>query len=112
MFTPFCSADLSTLTTAAKRDLIAQLRDSIRTDAALKRDAKATAKVEKAAARESKKADRVAKLQAKIDALLNPVGTKAVKANKKPSGIKVFDSEEIAECNAIAAKIAAKRQTV
>jgi hypothetical protein len=108
MFTPFCSADLSTLTTAAKRDLIATLRESIKADAVAKRDAKATAKVTKAAARDAKRAERILKLEAKIEALKNPVGTKAVKASKKPGAVKVFNAEEIAECNAIAARIQAK----
>ena len=40
--------------------------------------------------------------------LKNPVGTKAVKANKKAGSVKVFSPEEIAECNAIAARIQAK----
>ena len=68
-----------------------------------------TAKEEKAAIRANKKADRIAKLQAKIDALTNPVGTKARKAAKKPGAVKVYNPEEIAEANAIAAKIQAKK---
>ena len=53
----------------------------------------------------SKKAERILKLEAKIEALKNPVGTKARKASKKPSAVKTFNAEEIAECNAIAARI-------
>ena len=89
MFTPFCSADLGTLSTSAKRDLIAQLKDSIRSDVVLKREAKITAKIEKQVARDQRKADRIAKLQAKIDALLNPVGIKAIKANKRPGKVTI-----------------------
>ena len=73
------------LSTADKRALIAELRDSIAFDKRAARIAKADAKEAKLAVREAKKADRIAKLQAKLDALLNPVGAKAIKANKKPS---------------------------
>ena len=73
------------LSTSEKRALIAELRESIRFDVVAKRIAKADSKIAKVAAREAKKADRIAKLQAKLDALLNPVGAKAIKANKKPS---------------------------
>ena len=44
-------------------------------------------KIEKQVARDQRKADRIAKLQAKIDALINPVGAKAIKANRKPSKV-------------------------
>ena len=54
--------------------------------------AKAKAKEIKKIARENraydraaKKAARIAKLEAKLSALKNPVGAKAIKANKKPS---------------------------
>ena len=42
-----------------------------------------------AALRAQKKAERIAKLEAKLNALRNPVGTKAIKANKKPSKVVV-----------------------
>lgn len=41
----------------------------------------------KAQVREAKKAERIAKLEAKLQAMKNPVGTKAIKANKKPSAV-------------------------
>ena len=72
MFTPFCSADLGTLSTAQKRDLIVQLRESIKNDAVLKRDAKASDKAAKAALRADKRAERILKLEAKLEALKNP----------------------------------------
>jgi len=78
-----------TLSTAEKRILIAELRDAIRFDVVAKRIAKADTKAAKQAAREAKKADRIAKLQAKLDALLNPVGAKAIKANRKPGKVTV-----------------------
>jgi len=43
------------------------------------------AKENKAEDRAAKKAARIAKLEAKLTALKNPVGAKAIKANKKPS---------------------------
>ena len=109
MFTPFCSADLGTLSTAAKRDLIAQLKASIKSDIATKIANRENEKATKAALRDAKKAERILKLEAKIEALKNPVGTKARKAAKKPSAVKTFNAQEIAECNAIAARIQAAK---
>ena len=74
---------------AQKRALIAELKAEIKKDMESKKAYKASLKEEKAAARESKKAAKVAALQAKIDALLNPVGTKAVKANRKAGPVTV-----------------------
>ena len=47
--------------------------------------AKQIAKENKAFDRAAKKAARIAKLEAKLTALKNPVGAKAIKANKQPS---------------------------
>ena len=47
--------------------------------------AKQIAKENKAFDRATKKAARIAKLEAKLASLKNPVGAKAIKANKKPS---------------------------
>jgi tRNA(Phe) wybutosine-synthesizing methylase Tyw3 len=76
---------LDTLTVSQKRLLIVELRNSIKLDRDIARSAKVLARADKAQAREDKKAERIAKLQAKLDALLNPVGAKAIKASKKPS---------------------------
>ena len=108
MFTFACST-VEGLTLAQKRATIAALRESIKQDVILKRAAKATAKADKAATREAKRAERIAKLKAKLDALTNPVGTKAVKANRKPGAVKTWSADEVAEANAIAAKLVAKR---
>ncbi len=85
------------LTVAEKRVLITELKDSIRLDMMAARVAKAKAKENKKIARENKafdraakKAARIAKLEAKLAALKNPVGIKAVKANKKPSNVTVL----------------------
>ena len=80
------------LNLADKRALIVELKDAIRVDMMAARVAKAKNKEIKKIARENraydraaKKAARIAKLEAKLSALKNPVGAKAIKANKKPS---------------------------
>ena len=74
-----------TLSTSEKRALIVELRESIAFDKRAARIAKADAKVAKQAVRAEKRASRIAALEAKLEALRNPVGAKAIKANKKPS---------------------------
>ena len=49
---------------------------------------KIDAKLAKADARTAKRAVAIAKAQAKLDRLMAPVGSKAIKANKKPSRAK------------------------
>lgn len=85
------------LNTADKRALIAELKDAIKADVADAKAAKVTNKVIKQIARENKafdratkKAARIAKLEAKLVALKNPVGTAARKAAKKPSNVTVM----------------------
>ena len=85
------------LNLADKRALIVELKDAIRVDLMAARVAKAKNKEIKKIARENKaydraakKAARIAKLEAKLAALKNPVGIKAVKANKKPSNVSVL----------------------
>ena len=80
-----------------KRALMAELKEAIRIDVMAARVAKAKAKEIKKIARENKaydraakKAARIAKLEAKLASLKNPVGIKAVKANKKPSNVTVL----------------------
>jgi hypothetical protein len=80
-----------------KRALMAELKEAIRIDVMAARVAKAKNKEIKKIARENKafdraakKAARIAKLEAKLAALKNPVGIKAVKANKKPSNVTVL----------------------
>lgn len=77
------------LPVSEKRALIVELRKSIQLDRSIARSAKVLARAEKAQAAADRKAERIAKLQAKIDALINPVGAKAIKANKKPSACTV-----------------------
>ena len=80
-----------------KRELIVELKESIRLDLMAARVAKAREKEIKKIARENKafdraakKADRIAKLEAKLFALKNPVGVKAIKANRKPSNVTIL----------------------
>ena len=80
-----------------KRALMAELKEAIRIDVMAARVAKAKAKEIKKIARENKaydraakKAARIAKLEAKLASLKNPVGAKAIKANKKASNITVL----------------------
>ena len=53
------------------------------------RTAKAVEREAKAAARAERKAAKIAALEAKLTALKNPVGTKAVRANRRPSKVTV-----------------------
>ena len=118
MFT-FACASIEGLTLNQKRETVAALRASIKAEVAARRIAKTLAKADKIAIREakqaereSKKLDRIAKLEAKIAALKNPVGTKAVKANRKPGAVKVTKfQQEAREANDIAMKIAAKKKS-
>ena len=76
---------LLSLSVSEKRSLITELRASIAFDKGVARSAKVLAKAEKAQARADKRSARIAALEAKLEALRNPVGAKAIKANKKPS---------------------------
>ena len=56
---------------------------------AANREANFQRKQNSALARAEKKAARIAALEAKLEALRNPVGAKAIKANRKPSKVTV-----------------------
>lgn len=99
----FACASVNGLTLAQKRETLKALRESIKAEVAAKREARAVAKVDKAIARAAKveareakateralkKAARIAALEAKLEAMKNPVGTKARKANMRPSKVTV-----------------------
>ena len=118
MFT-FACASVEGLTLNQKRETIKALRESIKAEVASRRIAKVALKADKIAAQEAKKAQRlakqlqrIAKLEAKLAALKNPVGTKAVKANRKPGAVKITKFQaEAREANELAAKMAAKRKS-
>lgn len=109
----FACASVNGLTLAQKRETVTALRESIKAEVAARKAAKVDAKATKAAARaarviarETKMAEKIAKaearlvaLQAKNDARLQkladlkakPVGTKAIKANRKPSKVTITE---------------------
>ena len=72
-----------------KRELIAELKAEIKKDMEQKRISKTFAKIAKQEAREQKRADRIAALEAKLEALRNPVGSKAIKANRKAGKVTI-----------------------
>ena len=76
---------IQNLTVAEKRNLVKSIKLMIKEHIAANRDANFQRKQNSAALRAQKKAERIAKLEAKLEALRNPVGAKAIKANKKPS---------------------------
>ena len=80
---------LGNLSVSQKRALIGELRNEIALDKLLVKKAKEKTKAANAAKREANKANRIAKLQAKLDALMNPVGAKAIKANRKAGAVTI-----------------------
>jgi hypothetical protein len=108
---------------ALKKELaytIKSLRETAKTQktlaAAQKRveqEFKAEKRAEKAKIAELNLQDRIAKAQLRLQKLQDkkakPVGSKAIKANRKASKVTILQAEA-AEANAIAAKFAAKKQ--
>jgi len=86
----FACASVNGLTLAQKRETVAALRASIKSEVAARKATKQAGKEAKAFLRAAKKAERIAKLEAKLAALKNPVGTAARKANKKPSNVTIL----------------------
>jgi gamma-glutamyl phosphate reductase len=80
---------IQNLPVAEKRALVKSLKEMIKEDIEAGRTVKALAKAAKRVERESKRADRIAALEAKLAALRNPVGAKAVKANRKPGKVAI-----------------------
>jgi len=76
---------LKGLSTNSKRALIKELKEAIRLEMAFQRDLKVAAKVLKAQNAQLRKEVAIAKARAKLEKLLAPVGSKAIKANRKPS---------------------------
>ena len=91
------------------RQLITEAKVEIRKNTEKMRIMKADAKILKAVTRDAKRQAQIAKLQAKIEALSNPVGAKAIKANRKPGAVKVFDAEGVEIANQLSKKFAAKK---
>lgn len=119
MFT-FACGSIEGLTLAQKRETITALKASIKLEVALNRDYKRIQKEmreqdreTKAKAAAQKLQDRIEKAQLRLQKLQDkkakPVGSKAIKANRKASKVTVLQAEA-QEANAIAAKFAAKKQ--
>ena len=89
---------LSSMAIESKREEIAAAKSELSKLIRMRKDARIRIRAERAAAKElkaydraEKKAMRIAKLEAKLLALKSkPVGTKAIKANKKPSKVTVL----------------------
>lgn len=91
MFT-FACASIEGLTLNQKRETLKALKASISAEVALKRDMRAIAKAEKAERVAAKREAAIVKAQQKLQRLLDkahPVGTKAIKANRKPTTVSV-----------------------
>ena len=80
---------IQNLSIREKRSLVKSIKEMIKEHAAANRAANFERKQNSAALRAEKKAARIAKLEAKLEALRNPVGTKAIKSNKKPGKVTV-----------------------
>jgi hypothetical protein len=76
---------IQNLPVAQKRSLVKSIKEMIKEDIASNRAANFARKQNSALLRAQKKQDRIAKLEQKLESLRNPVGTKAIKANRKPS---------------------------
>jgi predicted nucleotidyltransferase len=81
---------IQNLSIREKRALVKSIKEMIKEHIAANREANFQRKQNSALARAEKKAARIAALEAKLEALRNPVGTKAIKANRKPSKVTVI----------------------
>jgi hypothetical protein len=78
---------IQNLPVAQKRSLVKSIKEMIKEDIIANRQANFERKQNSALLRATKKAERIAKLEAKLNALRNPVGAKAIKAAKKPGKV-------------------------
>ena len=76
---------IQNLPVAQKRSLVKSIKEMIKEDIVANRAANFERKQNSAMLRAAKKAEKIAALEAKLEALRNPVGVKAVKENRKPS---------------------------
>lgn len=109
---PATQVAITALTIAEKRALLIDLKSNIADAVAAERSKKALAKADKRVSAEIRREAAIEKARAKLDKLLakasKPVGSKAVKANRKPSKPTVFQLEA-REANEIALKFASKK---
>lgn len=80
---------IQNLSIREKRALVKSIKEMIKEHIAANREANFQRKQNSAMARAEKKAARIAALEAKLEALRNPVGTKAIKANRKAGKVTV-----------------------
>jgi hypothetical protein len=80
---------IQNLTVSEKRNLVKSIKLMIKEHVEANRQANFERKQNSAALRAAKKAERIAKLEAKLEALRNPVGAKAIKANRKAGKVTV-----------------------
>ena len=78
---------IQNLPVAQKRNLVKSIKEMIKEDIIANRTSKVLAQSAKRVERETRKAERIAKLEAKLNALRNPVGAHALKANRKPGKV-------------------------
>ena len=108
MFT-FACASIEGLTLNQKRETLAALKVSIKEDIAARKFSRMMNAEAKRHAAVTKREQAIAKAEARLAKLLakqvGAVGSKAVKANKKPSKVVTYGAED----NAIASAIMAKK---
>lgn len=112
MFT-FACGSIEGLTLNQKRETLTALKKSISMELAERRNLKAVEKEAKAFSVAMKRELAISRAQARLQKLLDkasPVGSKAIKANKRPSACTVIQ-QEATEANAIALKFAAKKRS-
>jgi L-lactate utilization protein LutB len=112
MFT-FACGSIEGLTLNQKRETITALKKSISMEVARNRELKQMVKLDKAATAAVKRQVAIERAQARLQKLLDkasPVGSKAIKANKRASACTIIQ-QEATEANAIALKFAAKKQS-
>jgi hypothetical protein len=106
---PSVQSAITGLTIAEKRALLVDLKADISWAVQSARTSKELLKADKRVAAELRREAAIAKAREKLDKLLSkPVGSKAVKVNRKPSKPTVFQVEA-REANEIAKKLAAKK---
>ena len=110
MFT-FACGSVEGLTLNQKRETLVALKASIKQEVETRKALRALSADAKRLAAVAKRDEQIAKAEARLQKLLakqvGAVGTKAVKANKKPSKVVTYG----AEANEIAAAIMAKKQS-
>ena len=96
---------------AARTELVAAKAKVAELKLAVRAEREAV-KADKVQTREAKRAAAIAKAQARLDKLLNPAGSAARKAARKPGPVTITKfSKETQEANVIAANIKARKAT-